>query len=148
MRYNQVIQQILHDYKSFFKIEVNIVCDTRENLLKKEPTLIIRDNTAAVYHNKSKTIFINKGVLEKIATKNYNNINNKYDNSLAFLIHACFHELEHLIQSEYSKLLVNQKNIYPIMYKVEQYLISIYQTDAVEWISGNIPRYIIWLKCQ
>ena len=129
VEYNQLIQQILHDYKSVFEIDVNIVCDTREQLLKIEPTLIMRENTAAVYHNKSKTIFINKEVLEKIAIKNFNNDNNKYDNSLAFLVHACFHELEHRIQSERPELLVNQKTIYPIMYKLEQFLISIYQYE-------------------
>lgn len=129
MDYNKVIKQILQDYKKEFEIDINIVCDTRDNLLKLEPTLVIRDNTAAVYHNKSRTIFINRDVFEKVKNKNYNNNNNQYDNGLSFLIHACFHELEHRIQSNYPQMLTNQKNIYPIMYQIEQFLISTYQYE-------------------
>ena len=100
-------------------------------MLKLEPTLVIRDNTAAVYHNKSRTIFINRDVFEKVKNKNYNNNNNQYDNGLSFLIHACFHELEHRIQSEHPQMLTNQNHIYPMMYQIEQFLISTYQYKKI-----------------
>ena len=129
MDYNEIIKQILQDYKKTFEIDINIVCDTKENLLKLEPNLVIRNNTAAVYHNKSRTIFINMGVFEEVKSKNYNNSNNQYDNGLSFLIHACFHELEHRLQSDYPQLLTNQNHIYPIMYQIEHFLISTYQYE-------------------
>ena len=78
MDYNKVIQQILQDYKKTFNIDINIVCDTRDKLQTIEPTLVIRGNTAAVYHNRSRTIFINSEVFEKVKNKNYNNSNNQY----------------------------------------------------------------------
>lgn len=129
MDYNEIIKQILQDYKKSFEIDINIFCDTRDNLLKIEPTLVIRDNTAAIYHNKSRTIFINREVIEKVKNKNFNNSNNQYDNGLSFLIHACFHELEHRLQSDCPQMLTNQNNIYPIMYQIEQFLISTYQYE-------------------
>lgn len=129
LKYNEIIEQILHDYNVTFGTDFKILCDTRENLLRIEPTLILRENTAGVYHNASKTIFLNSEVIEKIKNKNYNNNNNQYDNGLSFLIHACFHELEHRLQSDYPQMLTNQKDIYPMMYQIEQFLISIYQHE-------------------
>lgn len=129
MDYKKTIEQILSDYNKQFGTNFKIVLDIRENLLKTEPDLIIRENTAGIYHKKSKNIFINKEVIDRIKMKNYNNNNSQYDNGLSFLIHACFHELEHRLQSEYPELLTNQKDIYPIMYQIEQFIISIYQHE-------------------
>lgn len=129
MDYNKILQQILQDYKKIFNIDVNIVYDKKDKLQKIEPTLVIRENTAAVYHNRSRTIFINRDVFEKVKNKNYNNSDNQYDNGISFLIHACFHELEHRLQSDYPQMLTNQKSIYPMMYKIEQFLISTYQFE-------------------
>ena len=129
MDYNKIIQQILQDYKKTFNIDINIVCDTRDKLQTIEPTLVIRGNTAAIYHNRSRTIFINSEVFEKVKNKNYNNSNNQYDNGMSFLIHACFHELEHRLQSDYPQMLINQNSIYPMMYQIEQFLISTYQHE-------------------
>lgn len=129
MDYNKIIELLLHDYNMAFSTNFKILYDTRENLLKLEPTLVLRENTAGVYHNKSKRIFINKDVIDKINRKNFNNKGNQYHNGLAFLIHSCFHELEHRKQSEYTESLVNQKDIYPIMYKIEQLLITIFQYE-------------------
>lgn len=129
MDYNKIIQQILQDYKKTFNIDINIVCDTRDKLQTIEPTLVIRENTAAVYHNRSRTIFINREVFEKVKNKNYNNSDNQYDNGVSFLIHACFHELEHRLQSDYPQILTNQNSIYPMMYQIEQFLISTYQHE-------------------
>lgn len=50
MDYNKILQQILQDYKKIFNIDVNIVYDKKDKLQKIEPTLVIRENTAAVYH--------------------------------------------------------------------------------------------------
>lgn len=129
MKYEKIIAQLLHDFNETFGTNFNIICDTRDNLLKIEPTLVLRETTAGLFHNASKTIFLNSDVIEKINNKNFNNTNNQYDNGLAFLIHACFHELEHRLQSDYCHLLTNQKDIYPMMYQIEQFLISTYQYE-------------------
>lgn len=89
---------------------------------------LMNETTAGVYHNKTKTLFMQSEVIEKIREKNFNN-DNKYDNGLSFLLHACFHELEHRLQAEYPQLLTNQKDIYLMMYKIEQILITILQYE-------------------
>ena len=134
MDYNGIVKQILSDYKKRFGIDINIVLDTKDNLLKMEPNLVISEKTAAVYyksasHDKGGTIFMVREVFDKIKNKNYNNSNNQYDNGLAFLIHACFHELEHRKQSDYPEKLTAQKTIYPMMYQIEHFLIATYQYE-------------------
>ena len=44
-------------------------------------------------------------------------------------ITTVFHELEHRLQPDYPQILTNQNSIYPMMYQIEQFLISTYQHE-------------------
>lgn len=70
MDYNMIIKKLLNDYNNTFGTSFKIIFDTEENILKIEPTLILRKTTVGVYHNKSKNIFMNKDTLLKLEKKN------------------------------------------------------------------------------
>ena len=106
-----------------------IIYDSRENIINKNPHFKIGKSAAGFFDNASERIYLFSGIIEKIKERNYYNYNNTKDNGLTFLIFAAFHELEHLLQLKYPEKLRKQFNFSKQMYKLEEIIIKISKYD-------------------
>lgn len=108
MNYNKVIQMILVKFNETFHTNYSITFNTRDNIINSNPTFLISESAGGFYDKKTKTIYLFSDIIDKINYKNYDNKNGTYNNGLAFLILACFHELEHRLQNEHPEKLRSQ----------------------------------------
>lgn len=108
MNYNNIISLIVNDFNRSFNLSSEIIYDSRENIINKNPHFKIGKSAAGFFDNASERIYLFSGIIEKIKERNYYNYNNTKDNGLTFLIFAAFHELEHLLQLKYPEKLRKQ----------------------------------------
>ena len=104
----------------------------------------------AVYNNKgyiSSISYVDAGgnlVPNKIGiaqvTITYDNNNNLYDNGLAFLILACFHELEHRLQNEHPEKLRLQQDFAQEIYSIERFII-LFRNYAPELMEIDYKKF-------
>ena len=131
MNYNDIISLIVNDFNRSFNLSSEIIYDSRENIINKNPHFKIGKSAGGYFDNASKRIYLFSGIIEKIKERNYYNYNNTKDNGLTFLIFAAFHELEHLLQLKYPEKLRKQFNFSRQMYKLEDVIIKIAQYDQL-----------------
>lgn len=131
MDYNNIISLIVNDFNRSFNLSSEIIYDSREDIINKNPHFKIGKTAGGFFDNASKRIYLFSGIIEKIKEKNYYNYNNTKDNGLTFLIFAAFHELEHLLQLKYPEKLRKQFNFSRQMYKLEDVIIKIAQYDQL-----------------
>lgn len=129
MNYNNIISLIVNDFNRSFNLSSEIIYDSRENIINKNPHFKIGKSAAGFFDNASERIYLFSGIIEKIKERNYYNYNNTKDNGLTFLIFAAFHELEHLLQLKYPEKLRKQFNFSKQMYKLEEIIIKISKYD-------------------
>lgn len=129
MNYNDIISLIVNDFNRSFNLSSEIIYDSRENIINKNPHFKIGKSAAGFFDNASERIYLFSGIIEKIKERNYYNYNNTKDNGLTFLIFAAFHELEHLLQLKYPEKLRKQFNFSKQMYKLEEIIIKISKYD-------------------
>ena len=123
MNYNKVIQMILVKFNETFHTNYSITFNTRDNIINSNPTFLISESAGGFYDKKTKTIYLFSDIIDKINYKNYDNKNGTYNNGLAFLILACFHELEHRLQNEHPEKLRSQYDFAREMYSIERFII-------------------------
>lgn len=122
---NYIIRMILDDFEKNFNISVQIVYDSRKNIMRSNPKFKIRNSAAGFQDTNSKTIYLFSDVIEKIRNKNYYNESDENDNGLTYLILASFHELEHYIQRVHPEKLRVEKLDYPkAMFDMEDLIIK------------------------
>ena len=132
MNYNDIISLIVNDFNRSFNLSSEIIYDSRENIINKNPHFKIGKSAAGLLDNASERIYLFSNIIEKIKEKNYYNYYNKdNDNGLTFLIFAAFHELEHLLQLKYPEKLKKQFNFSRQMYKLEDVIIKISKYDQL-----------------
>ena len=131
MNYNNIISLIVNDFNRSFNLSSEIIYDSRENIINKNPHFKIGKRAVGFFDNASKRIYLFSDIIEKIKEKNYYNYNNTKDNGLTFLIFAAFHELEHLLQFKYPEKLRKQFAFSRQMYKLEDVIIKIAQYDQL-----------------
>ena len=131
MNYNNIISLIVNDFNRSFNLSSEIIYDSRENIINKNPHFKIGKRAVGFFDNASKRIYLFSDIIEKIKEKNYYNYNNTKDNGLTFLIFAAFHELEHLLQLKYPEKLRKQFNFSRQMYKLEDVIIKISKYDQL-----------------
>ena len=131
MNYNDIISLIVNDFNRSFNLSSEIIYDSREDIINKNPHFKIGKTAGGFFDNASKRIYLFSGIIEKIKERNYYNYNNTKDNGLTFLIFAAFHELEHLLQLKYPEKLRKQFNFSRQMYKLEDVIIKIAQYDQL-----------------
>ena len=131
MNYNDIISLIVNDFNRSFNLSSEIIYDSRENIINKNPHFKIGKSAAGFFDNASERIYLFSGIIEKIKERNYYNYNNTKDNGLTFLIFAAFHELEHLLQFKYPEKLRKQFAFSRQMYKLEDVIIKIAQYDQL-----------------
>ena len=131
MNYNDIISLIVNDFNRNFNLSSEIIYDSRENIINKNPHFKIGKSAGGFLDIASKRIYLFSGIIEKIKERNYYNYNNTKDNGLTFLIFAAFHELEHLLQLKYPEKLRKQFNFSRQMYKLEDVIIKIAQYDQL-----------------
>lgn len=131
MNYNDIISLIVNDFNRNFNLSSEIIYDSRENIINKNPHFKIGKSAGGFLDIASKRIYLFSGIIEKIKERNYYNYNNTKDNGLTFLIFAAFHELEHLLQFKYPEKLRKQFNFSRQMYKLEDVIIKIAQYDQL-----------------
>ena len=131
MNYNDIISLIVNDFNRSFNLSSEIIYDSRENIINKNPHFKIGKRAGGFLDIASKRIYLFSGIIEKIKERNYYNYNNTKDNGLIFLIFAAFHELEHLLQFKYPEKLRKQSNFSRQMYKIEDVIIKISQYDQL-----------------
>ena len=131
MNYNDIISLIVNDFNRSFNLSSEIIYDSRENIINKNPHFKIGKSAVGFFDNASKRIYLFSDIIEKIKEKNYYNYNNTKDNGLTFLIFAAFHELEHLLQFKYPEKLRKQFAFSRQMYKLEDVIIKIAQYDQL-----------------
>lgn len=131
MNYNNIISLIVNDFNRSFNLSSEIIYDSRENIINKNPHFKIGKSAAGFFDNASERIYLFSGIIEKIKERNYYNYNNTKDNGLTFLIFAAFHELEHLLQLKYPEKLKKQFNFSRQMYKLEEIIIQISKYDQL-----------------
>lgn len=124
MEYSEVIKMILNDFNRSFDTSAQIVYDTRENVMRKNPEFRVGNTAGGFYDTKSKVIYLFSEVVEKIRNQNYDNEFSNNDNGLTYLIFSSFHELEHFIQKECPEKLKNQFAFSKMMYAMEQVIIN------------------------
>ena len=129
MNYNDIISLIVNDFNRNFNLSSEIIYDSRENIINKNPHFKIGKSAGGFLDIASKRIYLFSGIIEKIKERNYYNYNNTKDNGLTFLIFAAFHELEHLLQLKYPEKLRKQFNFSKQMYKLEEIIIKISKYD-------------------
>ena len=99
--YKDIVKKIYRIFNSSFQTDYRIIYQSREDAeLLNHNINNISKSAGGIYQSKSKSIYIFSNVIDEINQKNYNNPTNTNDNGLAFLINACFHELEHRLQFE------------------------------------------------
>lgn len=122
---NYIIRMILDDFEKNFNISVQIVYDSRKNIMRSNPKFKIGNSAAGFQDTNSKTIYLFSDVIEKIRNKNYYNKSDENDNGLTYLILASFHELEHYIQRVHPEKLRVEKLDYPkAMFDMEDLIIK------------------------
>lgn len=131
MNYNDIISLIVNDFNRSFNLSSEIIYDSRENIINKNPHFKIGKSAGGFLDIASKRIYLFSGIIEKIKERNYYNYNNIKDNGLTFLIFAAFHELEHLLQFKYPEKLRKQFAFSRQMYKLEDVIIKIAQYDQL-----------------
>ena len=131
MNYNDIISLIVNDFNRSFNLSSEIIYDSRENIINKNPHFKIGKSAGGFLDIASKRIYLFSGIIEKIKERNYYNYNNTKDNGLTFLIFAAFHELEHLLQLKYPEKLKKQFNFSRQMYKLEDVIIKISKYDQL-----------------
>ena len=131
MNYNDIISLIVNDFNRSFNLSSEIIYDSRENIINKNPHFKIGKSAGGFLDIASKRIYLFSGIIEKIKERNYYNYNNTKDNGLTFLIFAAFHELEHLLQLKYPEKLRKQFNFSRQMYKLEDVIIKIFEYDQL-----------------
>ena len=131
MNYNDIISLIVNDFNISFNLSSEIIYDSRENIINKNPHFKIGKSAGGFLDIASKRIYLFSGIIEKIKERNYYNYNNTKDNGLTFLIFAAFHELEHLLQFKYPEKLRKQFAFSRQMYKLEDVIIKIAQYDQL-----------------
>ena len=131
MNYNDIISLIVNDFNRSFNLSSEIIYDSRENIINKNPHFKIGKSAGGFLDIASKRIYLFSGIIEKIKERNYYNYNNTKDNGLTFLIFAAFHELEHLLQLKYPEKLRKQFNFSRQMYKLEDVIIKISKYDQL-----------------
>ena len=131
MNYNDIISLIVNDFNRSFNLSSEIIYDSRENIINKNPHFKIGKSAGGFLDIASKRIYLFSGIIEKIKERNYYNYNNTKDNGLTFLIFAAFHELEHLLQLKYPEKLRKQFAFSRQMYKLEDVIIKIAQYDQL-----------------
>ena len=131
MNYNDIISLIVNDFNRSFNLSSEIIYDSRENIINKNPHFKIGKSAGGFLDIASKRIYLFSGIIEKIKERNYYNYNNTKDNGLTFLIFAAFHELEHLLQFKYPEKLRKQFAFSRQMYKLEDVIIKIAQYDQL-----------------
>ena len=131
MNYNDIISLIVNDFNRNFNLSSEIIYDSRENIINKNPHFKIGKSAGGFLDIASKRIYLFSGIIEKIKERNYYNYNNTKDNGLTFLIFAAFHELEHLLQFKYPEKLRKQFAFSRQMYKLEDVIIKIAQYDQL-----------------
>lgn len=132
MNYNDIISLIVNDFNRNFNLSSEIIYDSRENIINKNPHFKIGKSAGGCFDNASERIYLFSDIIEKIKEKNYYNYYNKdNDNGLTFLIFAAFHELEHLLQLKYPEKLRKQFAFSRQMYKLEDVIIKIAQYDQL-----------------
>ena len=131
MNYNDIISLLVNDFNRSFNLSSEIIYDSRENIINKNPHFKIGKSAGGFLDIASKRIYLFSGIIEKIKERNYYNYNNTKDNGLTFLIFAAFHELEHLLQFKYPEKLRKQFAFSRQMYKLEDVIIKIAQYDQL-----------------
>ena len=131
MNYNDIISLIVNDFNRSFNLSSEIIYDSRENIINKNPHFKIGKSAGGFLDIASKRIYLFSGIIEKIKERNYYNYNNTKDNGLTFLIFAAFHELEHLLQFKYPEKLRKQFAFSRQMYKLEDVIIKIFEYDQL-----------------
>ncbi len=122
--YKDIVKKIYNLFNSSFQTDYRIIYQSREETASSDPKLNnISKSAGGTYQSKSKSIYIFSNVIDEINHKNYNNPTNSYDNGLAYLINACFHELEHRLQFECPQKLRKQTSFSRIMYDIEKIII-------------------------
>ena len=123
MNYNEIIKMIVLKFNENFHTNYRIIFNTRDNILNSNPSFSISKSAGGFYDNKTKTIYLFSDIIDKINYKNYDNKNGTYNNGLAFLILACFHELEHRLQNECPEKLRLQFDFAQEIYSIERFII-------------------------
>ena len=131
MNYNDIISLIVNDFNRSFNLSSEIIYDSRENIINKNPHFKIGKSAGGFLDIASKRIYLFSGIIEKIKERNYYNYNNTKDNGLTFLIFAAFHELEHLLQLKYPEKLKKQFDFSRQMYKLEEVIIKVAKYDQL-----------------
>ncbi len=122
--YKDVVEKICIVFNNSFQTDYKIIYQSREETEALNPYIKNLSKTAGgTYQPKNKLIYIFSNVIDEINKKNYNNIRNSNDNGLAFLIYACFHELEHRLQIECPHKLRKQALFSTSMYNIEKIII-------------------------
>jgi hypothetical protein len=138
--YNKVIQEIVVKFNKTFDTNYSITFDTRENIIKSNPTFSISKTASGCYDVGTKRIFLFSDVIDKINYKNYDNQNGTYNNGLAFLIMACFHELQHRMQFEHPEKLKKQEHYAREMYGIESFIIK-HRNDCPELMEFDYKKF-------
>ena len=121
--YKDVVKKICIVFNSSFQTDYRIIYQSREDAQLSNPNMDISKSTGGIYLSKSKSICIFSNVIDEIRQRNYNNPTNTNDNGLAFLINACFHELEHRLQFECPQKLREQPSFSRVMYDIEKIIL-------------------------
>lgn len=119
--YKDIVKKLYNIFNSSFQTDYKIIYQSREEAEALNPNMNnISKSAGGTYQPQNKSIYIFSNVIDEINQRNYNNPNNFYDNGLAFLINACFHELEHRLQFEYPQKLKKQTSFSRVMYDIEK----------------------------
>ncbi len=147
MNYNEIIKIIVLRFNETFHTNYRIIFNTRDNILNSNPSFSISKSAGGFYDNKTKTIYLFSDVVDKINYKNYDNKNGTYNNGLAFLILACFHELEHRLQNECPEKLRLQFDFAQEIYSIERFII-ILGSSAPELMEVDYKKFHdnFWLE--
>lgn len=126
--YEEVVKNIYNLFNNSFGTDYKIKYQSREDIESLNPDIKVGKSAGGFYDAKSKSIYIFSNVIDEINQRNYNNPSNENNNGLAFLIQACFHELEHRLQFDNRQKLRKQPSFSSVMYDIEK-LIMICDKD-------------------
>ena len=122
--YKDIVKNIYSIFNSSFQTNYKIMYQSREEAELLDTNIkYISKSAGGTYQSKNKSIYIFSNVIDEINQRNYNNPTNTNDNGLAFLINACFHELEHRLQFDYPQKLRKQTSFSCVMYDIEKIII-------------------------
>lgn len=121
--YEEIVKNIYDLFNNSFQTDYKINYQSREYVEFSNPDIKVGKSAGGFYDSKSKLIYIFSNVIHDINQRNYNNPTNKNNNGLAFLIQACFHELEHRLQLDSRQKLRKQPAFSSIMYDIEKLII-------------------------